>query len=709
MLKPCANLEAYHHRDLDDDERSAFDAHLAGCGSCRAGLESLRAMDDQVRSALSPSWDDLSAKIRARIEAGTSRITRVAKPSRTPLFIGLAAAAAIVLGAVYVLSTPRAAVIVELPAPVTRTTETVSPPPVPATPAPALEEFPETPVEKPEPGPAVAPPAPVVPPVLPAPVEKAPPAGKPAPAGKTVAVRARVEKGKVYLSADGARTAVADVLSGQEIVTEGAAVLSQADATRLEVGPATRLSYPESRPGVHLAEGTVTIDRAGGEEAVCTTPQAEVRYASSRFSLASGSGSTRLLMASGSAKFLNLADGAARNLKAGQFAVAPAQAALDQRRIDEAIKKGIEFVKSSESIAAGFSFGPKHSDELILLTYAHAGIPDTDPKVQELLQKALEGPLELTYNVSLLAMALEEFNRVKYQVRIFQCAQFLVDNQCKNGQWSYGKPTIAAMEVPTGVPPATATGAPPKSGAREFTAPGMKEKPKVLRKIPVKKTRDGIAAGDNSNSQYAALGLRACHDAGIVLPKELLTLARTWWVESQIGVKDTSVATGKITGIPQGWCYRGYHHDLKYCKNPDTAYASMTAGGVGALAILDSLLGREWKSDKTVLNGLAWLAKNWSWSENVGPSEIGGGKPKSWLLYHYYAIERMGMLLDTPKVGDNDWYLEGANILLDAQKPGGSWLMSDGGKPLWDTCFAILFLKRATRPLDVASEDRKPK
>jgi hypothetical protein len=263
-------------------------------------------------------------------------------------------------------------------------------------------------------------------------------------------------------------------------------------------------------------------------------------------------------------------------------------------------------------------------------------------------------------------MALEEFNRVKYQIRIFQCAQFLVDNQCKNGQWSYGKPTIAAMETPTGVPPATATG--PKSGTREFTPAGMK-KSRRSRKIPVKKTRDGIAAGDNSNSQYAALGLRACHDAGIILPKELLTLARTWWVESQIGTKDTSVATGKITGIPQGWCYRGYHHDLKYCKNPDTAYASMTAGGVGALAILDSLLGREWKSDKTVLNGLAWLAKNWSWTENVGPSEIGGGKPKSWLLYHFYAIERMGMLLDTPKIGDNDWYSKGRTS-SDAQKAG---------------------------------------
>jgi len=39
----------------------------------------------------------------------------------------------------------------------------------------------------------------------------------------------------------------------------------------------------------------------------------------------------------------------------------------------------------------------------------------------------------------------------------------------------------------------------------------------------------------------------------------------------------------------------------------------------------------------------------------------------------------------------------------------GSWgFKSDIDSPVWDTCFAILFLRRATRPLnDVASVDRK--
>ena len=63
----------------------------------------------------------------------------------------------------------------------------------------------------------------------------------------------------------------------------------------------------------------------------------------------------------------------------------------------------------------------------------------------------------------------------------------------------------------------------------------------------------------------------------------------------------------------------------------------------------------------------------------------------------------------TDRFGAHDWYAEGAAWLLETQRPDGSWLTANakGGQGVWDTCFAILFLRRATRPLiDVASEDR---
>jgi hypothetical protein len=94
-------------------------------------------------------------------------------------------------------------------------------------------------------------------------------------------------------------------------------------------------------------------------------------------------------------------------------------------------------------------------------------------------------------------------------------------------------------------------------------------------------------------------------------------------------------------------------------------------------------------------------------TENVGPCQTGGQDKKEFLYYYLYALERAGMLYDTALIGNHDWYLDGARVILAAQKPDGSWAESGPAtmRPTWDTCFAILFLKRATRPL-VVSVDR---
>src|SRR5436190_1837239 len=226
------------------------------------------------------------------------------------------------------------------------------------------------------------------------------------------------------------------------------------------------------------------------------------------------------------------------------------QQGVDQKRIDEAIQRGVEYLRTAES--SGWDQHINNCDELILLTLLHADVPDKDPKLQEYLNRALTAKMERTYKVSLLAMCLEELDRVKYQHKIRECAQFLVDNQCQNGQWSYGEPSPF-----TGGTPSTANKIAVASAARDFAA-GEKQKPKVVHKLPVEKKREGPPTGDNSNSQYAALGLRACHDAGIVLPKEtVIKPAKKWWTTSQLGDKggkDNAVATagGQLLADPRG-------------------------------------------------------------------------------------------------------------------------------------------------------------
>ena len=90
-------------------------------------------------------------------------------------------------------------------------------------------------------------------------------------------------------------------------------------------------------------------------------------------------------------------------------------------------------------------------------------------------------------------------------------------------------------EVPTGTPRKAAN---PRA-VRNFDEPepGVRPKPKVVVHLAVKKNRDGPASGDNSNSQYAALGVRACHDARAAASPPLIRLTPDAW----IGLPETLV------------------------------------------------------------------------------------------------------------------------------------------------------------------------
>jgi hypothetical protein len=159
------------------------------------------------------------------------------------------------------------------------------------------------------------------------------------------------------------------------------------------------------------------------------------------------------------------------------------------------------------------------------------------------------------------------------------------------------------------------------------------------------------------------------------------------------------VASGGGAGPVQGWGYR--------ITDGAEPYGSMTAGAVGAVAIYDYMLDKDWRKDATVQGGLAWLAKHYSVSENPGAKvHFGDGGRQAAKYYYLYALERACILAEKPLLGNKDWYLDGARVLLADQDPNGGWNKNSSGEnAVWQTCFAILFLKKATAPL-VASVDK---
>jgi hypothetical protein len=103
--------------------------------------------------------------------------------------------------------------------------------------------------------------------------------------------------------------------------------------------------------------------------------------------------------------------------------------------------------------------------------------------------------------------------------------------------------------------------------------------------------------------------------------------------------------------------------------------------------------------DEGVLEGLVWLSEHFTVTDNPDP-------PNQWHYYYLYGLERTGAKTGVTHVGQHDWYREGAEHLLAAQEPAGGWAeAAASGKPadstesaITQTCFALLFLKRATTP-----------
>jgi hypothetical protein len=153
--------------------------------------------------------------------------------------------------------------------------------------------------------------------------------------------------------------------------------------------------------------------------------------------------------------------------------------------------------------------------------------------------------------------------------------------------------------------------------------------------------------------------LRPCAESDVQIDPRCLQDGLRWWESDQN--KDGS------------WGYsRG---------EDDAGRATMSAGGIGSMVIFRWMLHKPRVDQPQFRKGMEWLDVNTK------------GKLPKWHIYYLYGVERAGMLYGTDMIGTRDWYDEGAEWLIGHQAENGSW------RNTTDTCFAILFLKRATAPL----------
>lgn len=298
---------------------------------------------------------------------------------------------------------------------------------------------------------------------------------------------------------------------------------------------------------------------------------------------------------------------------------------------------------------------PGGQTALCAYTLLRAGYAPDHPTVQRAFL-FLDGvdPGE-TYSAAIMAMAYEALRDPERRPRIEGLARKLTDWH-KSGQWGY-----------------------PNNHEDDF--------------------RDWTtvaSAPDLSNTQYAVLGLRAARHAGVETPERVWNEIVDRTLTYQETIPASAAETRKDSRAPAA--------GFRYAMGREICL-SMTAAGISVLEIARQVLGTKLRGDRlasterAIRSGVSWLDENYTPEDNTGGS-------KSWHYYALYGVERVGSLLELERIGNRDWYVEGARWFLKSQSDDGAFGCA---KPFGagnfhaaqeesDTCFAILYLRRASRP-----------
>jgi hypothetical protein len=196
---------------------------------------------------------------------------------------------------------------------------------------------------------------------------------------------------------------------------------------------------------------------------------------------------------------------------------------------------------------------------------------------------------------------------------------------------------------------------------------------------------------DLSTTQFAMLGLRAAATQGVEIPRKV------WESAIRCALFSQEPLDRGLDKPRAGFVYYPGH---------GTGYTgSMTSAGVAILSIAREQLGPKLKRTEllkvnaAIDAGVEWLAQEFSLSLN--PNKPDG----AYFYYWLYGVERAGALLDTPMIGRHDWYAEGASVLVTGQGGSGEWSTPWGDRDS-STCFALLFLKKATAVAAVTGESK---
>jgi hypothetical protein len=327
----------------------------------------------------------------------------------------------------------------------------------------------------------------------------------------------------------------------------------------------------------------------------------------------------------------------------GTVSSASAQAKKEPlvHQVKASIERGVRYLKNAQENGGGWergNFDPNTRGgwtALAVLALLSAGVSADDPATARGLAYLRGLNPTWTYVRALQTMALVEAGKPQDRRRIEDNVQWLIDARVlRDGQllgWTYGK---------------------------------------------------GASAGaDNSNSQYAVLGLWAGRQGGANVHRAIWEGIRDYYLRTQLD-DGTWIYTprenkSQVTMTPAGLCgllIAGMELNVGREKlQPDG-----TASGCGV-----------YDETKAAAKALRWIGSRFTLE--------GSGRT----FYNLYGLERTGRLTGQRFLGGHDWYREGCDFLVRRQHADGSWWEQGrvDSLPVVSTSFALLFLSKGRTPV----------
>jgi hypothetical protein len=311
-------------------------------------------------------------------------------------------------------------------------------------------------------------------------------------------------------------------------------------------------------------------------------------------------------------------------------------------QVRRAIDRGVQFLREQEKGAGNWEAVDRASiitpggwTSLALLALMHAGVPPADPLIERGLKYLRTVQPAQTYVVALQTAVFASAGRDEDRERIQRNVDWLVATMVKEGE-----------------------------RCRGWTYNNEQRNP------------------DNSNTEFALLGLDAGRRAGARIDRKVWEAIRVYYLATQ--------------QADHGWMY-----NLGF-RTPTTM--TMTTAGLCGLLLCDQVLdaGREQPAADGRANACGnyadanQLAAALAWIDQYFRLEL----PTN-TYYNLFGIGRAGRLCGQRFFNTHDWYRQGCDYLVRKQHPDGAW-QEDRFRDAWpvvSTSLALLFLADGRAPV----------